>query len=90
MSFADIIKKPPPASLYDGQLVADVAALTDLARVVLPSFDRELEWEAPWMPRVNTTGGLVLPRTGDRCIAALAETEDPGLPEVWIIGWWPF
>lgn len=76
--------------LYEGTINEDASSLTDEVTVIVHAFDRETKWgPAPWMPRVSSGVALVMPQQGDRCIVALAETEDPGEPEVWIIGWWP-
>lgn len=76
--------------LAEAVAVDDADSVSDLVRVVVPSFHREQTWgPAPWMPRVTDAGNLLKINRGDRCLIALAETEDPGEPEVWIIAWWP-
>lgn len=75
--------------IFEGKVAKNVSDVGEMARVTLPAFSDELKWEAPWMPRAVAGGTVDMPQKGDRCIVALAETEEPGTPEAWIIGWWP-
>jgi hypothetical protein len=73
-------------AVFDGIIMRDVEGVSDLAPVVVPAFDPSLEFcRAPWMPRGDT-----LPAEGDRCVVVLAETDEPGTPEPWIVAWWPY
>lgn len=75
-------------TVFDGIIMKNVLSISDLASVIVPAFDPNLEFcRAPWMPR----GDLVtLPAKGNRCVVALAETDHPGTPEPWIVAWWPY
>lgn len=77
--------------MFAGTIAQDASSLSDPVEVTLEAFDPDQSWgPAPWMPRVDAAGEPDLPNQGDRCIVALAETDDPGTPEVWIIAWWPY
>lgn len=84
-----LLKQDAGTQIYEGTISTDASSMSDQVGVILKAFGRELDWEAPWMPRVDELGNPLMPQEGDRCVVALAETEDPGEPEVWIIGWWP-
>ena len=77
--------------LFAGTINEDASGLTDPVSVIIDAFSKEADWgPAPWMPRaVNGGADPLVPNKGDRCVVALAETEDPGAPEVWIVAWWP-
>lgn len=73
--------------VFDGIIARDVMGVSDLAPIIVPAFHSELEFtRAPWMPR----GVGELPTEGDRCVVVLAETEEAGTPEAWIVAWWPY
>lgn len=75
--------------LYEGIIAEDIPDVNTPVTVIIPAFHLEREWgPAPWMPRVDDTGTVVYPATGDRCVVALAESVEPGTPEVWIVAWW--
>ena len=76
--------------LYEGIIDQDAPDVGTMVRVRVLAFDQELTWgPAPWMPRVDAGGDTVLPQEGDRCIVGMADTDDPGTPEIWILAWWP-
>lgn len=89
MSWAAILqlsKQGDDARVFEGVVDDDASSLSDEVRVIIPAHDYDQPFgPAPWMPR-----GDLLPAKGDRCVVALAETDDPGEPEVWILAWWPF
>lgn len=91
MSWVELLRREAPAfRIYEGEIATDANDVSDLVEVTIEAFDRNLLWgPAPWMPRVDDLGNTMYPAEGDRCVVALAETVDPGTPEVWIIGWWP-
>lgn len=74
-------------TVFDGIIAKDVEGISDLAPVIVPAFHPELEFcRAPWMPREVDA----FPTEGDRCVVVLAETEEAGTPEAWIVAWWPY
>lgn len=79
-----------PSSLYEAIIVGTPDSVLDQLEVIIPAFSSSASiGPAPWTPRVDDDGLLVLPSDGDRCIVAYAETDHPGTPEAWIVGWWP-
>lgn len=80
--------------VYEGRITEDAPDVQTPVEVVLPAFDPDLKFgPAPWSPRMILEAGepvMEMPQRGDRCVVALAETEDPGEPEVWIVEWWPY
>lgn len=93
MSWRDVLPNPGNSSsgVFEGRVAQDAASVGDKVKVTLDSFDREQMFgPAPWMPRVDDAGEPVLPNNGDRCVVALAETDEPSEPEVWILAWYPY
>lgn len=82
-------KESSPGPLYEAIIVGDPTSVLDEIEVVIPAFHSDLKWgPMPWPTRVNDAGVTVLPVHGDRAIVALAETDEPGTPEPWCVGWW--
>lgn len=82
-------RESSPGALYEAIIVGNPASVLDQIEVVVPAFSPTLKWgPMPWPTRVNDAGVTVLPVNGDRAIVALAETDEPGTPESWCIGWW--
>lgn len=76
--------------VYEGVIAQDAANVNDKVLVTVLAFDEQLTWgPAPFMPRVDDAGDVELPQDGDRCVVLLAETDDPGEPAVWILGYDP-
>jgi hypothetical protein len=80
--------------IFEGVIAEDAPNVDTMIEVAVTAFDRDLVWgPCAWMPRIAPTSPteqtILLPAKGDRCVVALAETEDPGEPEVWILGYWP-
>ena len=88
MSIADLMRTASsPVGLFEAIIAEDAASATDEVEVLIPAFDSDLAWgPAPWMPRSVAPN---FPSQGDRCVVGLAETEQAGTPEVWILAWWP-
>jgi hypothetical protein len=92
MGVADLLRdrKSSGSLLYEGIIDEDADTVSDMVRVRVLAFDKQLTWgPAPWMPRVDEAGDAMLPSRGDRCVVGLADTDDPGTPEIWILAWWP-
>lgn len=92
MSWVDLLRHEKPViRLYEGQIATEPETVNDKVEVVIRAFDQNLLWgPAPWQPRVDDGGDTILPVEGDRCVVALAETEDPGTPEIWVLEFWPY
>ena len=74
--------------LYEGVIAQDASSVNDLVPVTIPAFDDELEFgPAPFMPRIDDDNLVDLPAEGDICVVALAETDTPGEPSVWILSY---
>jgi len=70
------------APLWLGKFATNVGDLNDLAPVIIPDFDPNLQWgPARWQTRDDVT----LPRKGDACLIAFDNHRNP-----WVIAWWPF
>lgn len=91
MSWVELLRREQPGfRIYEGVVASDADDVSDEIEVTIEAFDKNLKWgPAPYMPRIDDTGAPVYPVEGDRCCVVLAETVDPGTPEVWIIGWVP-
>jgi hypothetical protein len=75
--------------IYEAIVAEDVSDVDDEISVIVPAFHPEREWgPAPWMPRVDDSGATVYPAHGDRALIVLAESVEPGAPELWVIAWW--
>lgn len=71
--------------LWAGIIEEDAASESDQLEVTIPAFDPDQTWgPCPWMPR-----GATLPSKGDACVVGMAESDEPGTPDIWIIAWWP-
>jgi len=92
VSWASLLRDHETASgLFEGEIAGDATGPADKVPVTLQAFDRNQRFgPAPFAPMVDAIGAVLLPNRGDRCVVALAETDEPGEPEVWIIGWWPY
>lgn len=94
MSVADLHNKTTSAGMADvttfaAEFAEDASSLTDRVSVIIPAFHVEKAWgPCRWMPRVDASGDPVLPSEGDSCVVVLAETEDPGTPDIWVVAWW--
>jgi hypothetical protein len=91
MGIADLHnRESSPSGLYEAIIVGNPASVTDEIEVTIPAFDPQLKWgPMPWPSRVDDAGATVYPSDGDRCVVVLAETDEPGTPEPWCVGWWP-
>lgn len=86
MAVGDLVKRDedPTGAVFAGIIASEPTDLGDLIEVIIPAFDTEKTWgPAPWMPR-----GDSMPAEGDRCVVAMAETDDEGTPDIWVIAWW--
>lgn len=94
MSWAALLqlsKQGDDVRLFEGVIASTPATVSEQVKVVIPAHDFDQPFgPAPWTPRPLAGGTVSMPSRGDRCVAALAETDDPGEPEVWILAWWPF
>jgi hypothetical protein len=88
--WVDLLRpEPGTPRIYEGEIATAVSDVDEEVMVIIPAFHRERTWgPAPWMPRVNDAGATVYPAEGDRCCVVLAESIEPGTPEIWILGWW--
>jgi hypothetical protein len=95
MSISDLHNKTvktatESVSTYAAEFNEDASSVEDRLDVIVPVFHTEKTWgPCRWMPRVDDAGDTVLPMKGDSCVVAFAESEDPGMPEVWVVAWWP-
>lgn len=81
--------------IFEGRIAQDATELNEFLYATIPAFDDEQEWgPAPWEPRFrilpNGALDVILPEKNDRCVVALAESPDPGEPEIWILQYWPY
>lgn len=95
MSIANLHNKPDvsateDATTFAAEFTEDASSVEQRLSVIIPTFHVEKTWgPCRWMPRVDDAGVTVLPNKGDSCVVVFAETADPGMPEVWIVAWWP-
>lgn len=90
-----LVSRPAAADSFDGSLLSghfaeDAANVNQQLHVILPAYSGEQLWgPAPWMTRVDNSGNPVLPNKGDQCVVVLADGDDEGTPDIWIVAWWP-
>jgi hypothetical protein len=81
-------RQKPTIRIYEGMIAQDALNENDRVLVTVLAYDKELTWgPAPFMPRATAGGGVDLPQEGDPCVVVLAETDSPGEPSVWILGY---
>lgn len=81
--------------IFEGRIAETPTDINQKITAYIPAFDSDQEWgPAPWDPRFRIlpdgTLDVLLPEEGDRCLICLAESPDPGEPEVWIAQYWPY
>lgn len=95
MSIADLHNRTKTTATegpttYAAEFTEGAASVNDQLSVTIPAFHTEKTWgPCRWMPRVDNAGVTVLPIEGDRCVVVLAESGDSGMPEIWVVAWWP-
>lgn len=68
-------------TLWFATFATAVADLGDLAPVIIPEFDENLQWgPCRWQSRDATS----LPAKGDQCLVAFDNRRNP-----WVVAWWP-
>lgn len=91
MSWADLLSRGRQDSfLYEGVISQDAANVNDRVLVTVLAHDRQQTFgPAPFHPRVDDDGAVVLPQEGDSCVVGFAATDDPGTPTIWILSYEP-
>jgi hypothetical protein len=95
MSIADLHNRisktvTEDVSLLAAEFTEGATSVADRLNVSITAFHTEKDWgPCRWTPRVDDAGDTVLPVEGDRCVVALAESGSPGMPEIWVVAWWP-
>lgn len=74
--------------IHIGEFTEDIVDTESLVMVLVPSFSKRDEWgPCRWMPKIDNAGMVIYPREGDKCVVALAATEERGTDEIWVIAY---
>lgn len=77
-------------TLLDAEFTESASSVDNRLEIIIPVKDPNRSWGPyGWPTRVDDSGSPIYPNSGDPCVVGLAETEDPGMPRIWILAWEP-